>query len=112
MKKLPNIDLTKDVKIAPYSFEDDKGKSRKGVTVYQGEVKIESFYWDKVKEKASNGLPQPEGDTSKFDSDDWKMHFMVVRKFLVKQVEVLALEKFFEPKSEQEAETGVKLEDF
>jgi hypothetical protein len=40
------------------------------------------------------------------------MHFMVVRKFLVKQVEALALEKFFEPTSEAEAETSVKLEDF
>ena len=89
MKKLPAINLSQPVKLIPYSFEDEKGKSKKGVTVYQGENKIDSYYWDKMEKKSINGMPEPEGDTSKFDSDDWKMHFMVVRKFLIKEVENL-----------------------
>jgi hypothetical protein len=109
MKKLPNIDLSKEVKLAPYSFEAE-GKNRKGITVYQDDAKVESFYWDSEKKKPINNIPQPEGDTSKFDSDDWKMHFMVVNKFLVGEVSKLALEKFFEPTSEVEAETKVTLD--
>lgn len=89
MKKLPAIDLSKEVKLVPYSFEDG-GKSKKGITVYQDDVKIDSYYWDKMEKKSINGIPEPEGDTSKFDSDDWKMHFMVVRKFLIKEVENLS----------------------
>lgn len=93
MKKLPNIKLDEVVKLVPYSFEA-QGKTKKGITVYQNDIKIKSFYWeeddnDKTKGKSVNGIPEVEGDTSKFDSDDWKMHFMVVRKFLIKEVEKL-----------------------
>lgn len=112
MKKLPNIDLKKEVKIAPYAFEVE-GKSRKGVTVYQDGEKIESFYFDKDTKKAINGMPEPDGDTSKFKSDDWKLYFLVVRKFLVSEVNKLILENFFEPTSEVEAETNeVSFKDF
>jgi hypothetical protein len=114
MKKLPAIDLSKEVKLAPYSFNDDKDKNRKGVTVYQDGEKVESFYWDSENKKSINGLPEPEGDTKGFDADDWKMHFMVVRKFLVKEIDALALKHFFEPTSEVEAQTTdeVSFKDF
>lgn len=108
MKKLPAIDLTKEVKLTPYSFEAE-GKTRKGITVYQGGEKVESFYYDKEAKKAINDIPQPEGDTKSFDSDDWKMYFMVVRKFLIKQVEKIFPPKEFEPVNEVEAETAEKL---
>lgn len=90
MKKLPNIKLDEPVKLVPYSFiPKGETKSKKGVTVYQNDVKVDSFYWDKEAEKSVNSIPEVEGDASKFDSDDWKMHFMVVRKFLIKEVEKL-----------------------
>lgn len=95
MKKLPAIKLDEPVKLVPYSFiPKGEDKSKKGVTVYQNDVKVDSFYWEKdasgkTKGKIVNGIPEPEGDTSKFDSDDWKMHFMVVRKFLIKEIEKL-----------------------
>lgn len=112
MKKLPNIDLKKEVKLAPYAFEAE-GKNRKGVTVYQDNEKIESYYFDKEAKKAINGMPEPEGDTSKFKSDDWKLHFLVVRKFLVAETSKIALANFFEPTNEVEGQTDeVSLEDF
>jgi hypothetical protein len=86
MKKLPALNFGLPVIMKPYSFEVD-GKSRKGVSVYQNGIKIDSFYWDKDKKVSLNGIPEVEGDTSKFKSDDWKMHFMKVRKFLVKKIE-------------------------
>lgn len=86
MKKFKSIDLSKEVKLVPYAFEAE-GKSKKGVTVYQDDVKIESHYYDKETKKSINGMPEPEGDTSKFKSDDWKIHFIQVRKFLIKEIE-------------------------
>lgn len=88
MKKLPAVDLSKPVRLVPYAFED-AGKSKKGVTVYQDGAKVENYYWSADRKIAINGMPSA-GDTSNFKSDDWKMHFMVVRKFLVKEIEALA----------------------
>ena len=93
MKKIPAIDLTKNVKLVPYAFEAD-GKSKKGISVYQDDVKINNYYYNTETKENTNGFPIPDGDTAKFDSDDWKMYFMVVRKFLVKQIEQLIADKF------------------
>lgn len=97
MKKLPALDLTKEVTFTPYSFiPKGEENSKKGVSVYQDGVKIQSHYYKedpatKGKYLTINGMPETEGDTSKFDSDDWKMHFMVVRKFLMKEIEKLSV---------------------
>ena len=104
MKKIPALDLTKEVKLTPYSFTDDSGKNRKGVTVVQAGEKVESFYWDKENKKAINGMPAPEGNTKTFDSDDWSVYFTGVRKFLIKEIEKIFPPKF-EPTNEGEAVT-------
>lgn len=87
MKKLPNINLDEYVTIAPYSFVDDNGKTRKGVTVSQGDVKLQNYFYDVEKKKNLHKYPEPEGDVSKFDKDDWKIYFTKCRKFLVKNTE-------------------------
>ena len=87
MKKLPAMNLAKEIVLRPYSFLGDNGKSLKGVSITQDGVKIENHFYDKEKKKALNGVPEPEGDIKKFDSDDWKIYFTKVRKFLVKNVE-------------------------
>lgn len=84
MKKLPNVDMTQDVVLIPYSFTPENGnRAIKGITVLQNKVKVQNFFYDVENKKALNGLPTPEGDVSTYDSDDWKMHFMKVTKFLV-----------------------------
>lgn len=85
MKKLPNIDFGKEVRIVPYSFTDDKKKIRKGITVYQEGNKITSFFSGKDNEPLHD-FPQPE-KTEGMDSDDWKIYFMQARKFLIKYLE-------------------------
>lgn len=89
LKKLPNIDVEKEVTLSPYAFEDEKGKNRKGISIVQEDKKIASFYskenkktkkWDVI-----NGYPEPEGDTKKFDADDWKSFFSDARKFMLKE---------------------------
>lgn len=55
LKKLPNIDLSSEVTISPFSGEID-GKKISTITVYQDGVKIEPFY----NKETPNGLPQME----------------------------------------------------
>src|SRR5574343_1059503 len=110
MKKLPAIDLSKEVTITPYSFiPKGEENSKKGVTIYQDGVKVMSHYSKEEpvgsgKYITINGMPEPEGDTKSFDSDDWKMHFMVVRKFLMKEIEKLSVFKKAEIKVEEKEE--------
>ena len=81
LKKLPNIQFEKRAKFAPYAFTDDSEKERRGVTIYQDGEKVSSHFWDG--EKNVNGYPTPEGDTSTYKSDDWKLFYLQARKFLV-----------------------------
>ena len=100
MKKLPNVDLSKTVEISPYSFVDDNGKSRKGITLYQDGEKILSFFNEKKevdgKEKwvSVNGYPTPEGETESYKSDDWKLFYLQARKFLVNYTKSKIIPKF------------------
>lgn len=55
LKKLPNIDLTNEVTISPFSGKID-GKKVSTITVYQNGLKIEPFY----NKENPNGLPQME----------------------------------------------------
>lgn len=87
MKKLPNINLDEFVTIAPYNFTDDNGKVRKGVTVTQGDVKLSNYFYNPEEKKNLHGYPEPDGDTGRYDKDDWKIYFTQCRKFLVKNVE-------------------------
>lgn len=89
MKKLMNVDMEKPVKIAPYSFTDDKGKTKKGVTLTQHNgkemVKITNYFWDAKKEKVTNGYPEPKMPKGKktLSKDQWKLYFGEAREFLV-----------------------------
>lgn len=92
MKKIPNLDLNEWVVMSPYSFTADNGKPMKGMTIMQGDTKVQNFFVE-VKEdkngkrtyKNLHGLPEPTGDES--DSNDWKLYFLQVNKFLVKYTE-------------------------
>ena len=104
MKKLPSIDLTKVVTITPYSFEDEKGKTRKGLTITQKDKKIPSFFYDADNKKNINGYPDPTGDTKTYSKDLWKIYFMQARMFLVKYVEDNILPKVKAVKSAADVE--------
>jgi len=106
MKKLPNIDLTKEVSIQPFNFTNDEEKIVKGLSIKQNDEKIKSYYFDPEKKRVLHKMPEPEGDTSKFDKDDWKAYFLKVRKFLVGEVE-----KFIEKNDLQPTSTEEKKED-
>lgn len=115
LKRLPNINFSKEITLVPYNFESD-GKSRRGITVYQNDEKIPDYFFDIENKKTINGYPTPEGDTSKFDSDDWKEYFIKCKKFLQTYLEEnivnkIEPEKDFKPVS-LENNSEVKSEDF
>ena len=93
LKKLPNVDMSRAVKIVPFNFKDDKGKSKRGVTIWQHNPKtkknekIQNYFYDAEKKKNINGFPEPvpkKGKTTKdFTKDQWKSYFSTVREFLV-----------------------------
>ena len=83
LKKIPNLDLLKPVVLKPYSFEDDKKKLRKGISLVQDEKKIQNFFYDAEKKTVLHGFPEID-PKKKYDKDDWKIYFMTTRKFLEK----------------------------
>ena len=88
MKKLPNVDLEKTVKIVPFSFKDDKGKAKKGVTIMQkndkGEsIKLSNYFYDAEKKENINGYPTPKPTKKERTSDQWKLYYGEAREFLI-----------------------------
>jgi len=98
LKKLPAVDFSKDnVTLTPFAFIP-KGKENKlkGVSVYQGAIKLDNVYFDKDSKTTLKGCPTPENGGKGFDSDDWTAHFNNVRKFMVKELEKLSVFKVAE----------------
>lgn len=89
MKKLPNVDLEKEVSFIPYSFTDDKGKKKKGMTIKQDGEKIGNYYYDAENNKNLHDFPKP--PTPKkgkvLTTDEWKMYFLQTRIFLIDETE-------------------------
>lgn len=87
ISRLPNIDVSQSVTLTAYSFTPDGQKRKKeGINVVQNGVKLQSAF---TKEKP-NGMPTVEklqaADimSNPPQSDDWKVFFVQVRKFLAK----------------------------
>lgn len=90
MKKLPNIDMEKAVKVVPYSFKDEKGKQKRGVTIYQDEQKIQSFYYDPKTKKTLHGYPVAKipkvKKGEKVPTSFWKLFYLQANAFLVEDL--------------------------
>lgn len=88
LKKLPNIDLSKELRLRPFNFTGESNDDVRGIEIMQQDsegnftVKIKNFFRDTEKRENINGYPTPDAETS--SSDDWKLFFLQARKFLVK----------------------------
>jgi hypothetical protein len=105
MKKLPNIDLSKEVKITAYDFVDKDKKRRVGISIEQGGTKIGSYYEKKGEDgkwTLLHGFPAADGVDFK-DKDETKIYFIKVKKFLKNQFTEIFGDKW--GKSETAAET-------
>ena len=91
LKKIPLIDVEKEVTFAPFSFTGDKQEMVRGVTVSQEGNKIDSFFQEgKGKDtKNINGYPdvdeskKPERTAKTAWKKFWKKYFDEVDDFLV-----------------------------
>ena len=104
LKKLPNIDLEKEVRFQPYDFDPKEGARQVGISITQPDdtenfsVKIFNFFLEEGEPgedgrkvyKNLHGFPEPTEE----DKEDWKFYFAKVNKFLVKYVKENILPKF------------------
>lgn len=110
MKKLPAMDFSKDYRIAPFSFEGEKGKTIRGVSISEGleqdkeAPKVTNFFYDGKKD--INGFPSPKGDTTKYTKNKWKAYFGEVEDFLIDYTKENILPKFAEKAEKKEGKDG------
>lgn len=108
LKKLPNVDFSKEVRLRPFNFEGSEGDEVRGMEVMQpneeGEfkVKITNFFRDAEKKVNINGYPNPEGDTDEYSKDDWKIYFLSARKFLINYTKEHTLTKLMQGQSDRQ----------
>jgi hypothetical protein len=92
MKRLPNLDLSKEVRLAPYDFEPSEGPRHVGISITTKDdadnfsVKVDNNFFTKVEEidgrkKYTNLHGYPEATEE--DAEDWSFYFKKVNKFLV-----------------------------
>lgn len=88
LKRAPSIDFTREIRFAPYSFTDENGRDMRGISLTQQEeggepVKLGNFFFNPETKETLHGFPVPEGNTEEYSKEDWKIHFLKVRKFLL-----------------------------
>ena len=104
--KLPNADLTKPLLFHPYDMEID-GKKRTGVSLQQGGVKLQNYYYNP--ETKENLFGFPEVDQEKADRKKktyWKLYFVEVDEFLVDKLKEL---KFVPPVKSAQADEAERV---
>lgn len=105
LRKLPAIDLTREVKLSPWKKED-----RSAFYVDQADdngefvIRVNDFFLEVKEDKKGNkiyknlhGLPEPTDE----DKSDWPFYFKKVEKFLVKYVTEHVLPKFQADKTQR-----------
>ena len=103
LKRLPAIDLSREVRLMPYDFEKD-GPRQVGISVYHRNTetdeyteKVDNNFFTKVEEKDGkkvytnlHGFPEPTEE----DASDWAFYFKKVNKFLVSYAKQNVCPKF------------------
>lgn len=85
LSKLPNIAFSKTVKITPYQMTDNKsGKEKRGVSIQQDGVKIQSYFSELVDEKWNHKHGFPEPASKNMSETELKIYFLLVKDFLTK----------------------------
>lgn len=99
LRKLPAIDLKKEVRFMPYKFTPDgEEQERNGISITQPDandqftVKVENFFWDKEKSAYKNGHPEIAWDTAK--ESEQKIYLIQRDEFLLNYAKQHVLPKF------------------
>ena len=117
LKKAPNLDLSKPVRLRPFSFtSQDTNKPIKGVSLQQQDdlgdwEKVPNFFFDPDKKVPLHGFPEPSGNTKKYNTDDWKVYFIQVKKFLIGYCEQTVIPKVRPVDTSRFKSSGAVVED-
>lgn len=107
MMALPNLDLTKEVTLKPYKFDNDKGENVEGLKITQGETPIKSAFYDPVAKTNLLGMPEPE--RKKNGEVNWKLYFATrdewLQTYLLDNGFVTEGEAYAEPVTDDGAES-------
>lgn len=96
--KLPNIDLSKFVRINPYELKDSEtGKDKHGTSVQQNGEKLKNFFSQKEGETwiYRNGFPEPK--KVKLSDKEWKIYLIEIQCFLMDYVKANIIPKLNDP---------------
>ncbi len=108
LSRLPNVDLSKWVKIAPYDFiPKDSEKNKQGITLWQNDEKLQNYFVAKEDDKFiySHDFPESDGTLSK---DDFMIYLIKVKGFLreyTKDNIILKLQKNYTEPVDEKTET-------
>jgi hypothetical protein len=110
MEAIPNLDLTKEVTLKPYKFNNDKGENVEGMQILQDGNKIKSAFYDPETKSNLLGMPKAEAKSGKeinwklyfAQRDEWLQEYMLDNNFITELV--------YEPEQQTEA-TETKDED-
>lgn len=93
VQKLKSIDISREIEIAPYDYEPEKGKRQIGVNIIQDGRKAQNYYYDVTSAIWVNGYPKPVGNTKSYKKDDWTVFYVAVKKFLKSEIESLGMQR-------------------
>lgn len=89
-KKLPNVNVDEEIILNSFDFVLKDGKQLRGLDIKQNGEKITDAYWDG--KKALKGIPEvSKAEAKGYDKDDWKLHFIKIKKFLKAEVQKVEL---------------------
>ena len=89
-KKLPNVNVDEEITLNSFDFTTKDGKQLRGLDIKQNGEKMTDAYWDG--KKALRGIPEvSKADAKGYDKDDWKLHFIKIKKFLKAEVQKVEL---------------------
>lgn len=90
LTKLPNVDLSQEVRIRPYSFKpENEDKNVVGVEITQKDSqgkftkKIDNFFYDSETKQSKNGYPVPPKPKDEMTSKDWRRYFEDANDFVI-----------------------------
>jgi len=87
--KLVGSNVTQPYTLHPYDMETDTGR-KTGISLQQEGEKLKNYFYDFENKKNLHGFP--EVDKEELDSlgkDYWKVYFIKVAQFLMKQIEAM-----------------------
>lgn len=101
LKKLPNVDLSQEVRIRPYSYmKEGDDRNTVGVEITQRDQaeqftkKIGDFFYDFETKESKHGYPTPPKERTEMTNKDWRRYFEDANDFVVEYVKEHIVSKF------------------